>query len=447
MCACPRQRRLQLSGLRLVAGFVGLVSLGSCTIDRVTATRLVDERAVDAGAVAADDGGVDEASLERRWGQFSQRLAIGACTTGEALVVDTVDDTLEGGPVLTDRSKAGPTLSLREALFLAAYTVGPHRIHFDARVFPPGEAAIIHITDGSLPMPPPVMSTCIDARGRGVIIEVVTNSFSAKCPQGVCMWSLGPGSQMTGLVIKGYGDPIDISFALVAGNRFSVSNTALNASDGAIIGPWNVFGHGQNAIILDAYQQNPPVMARIDGNFFGVEPTTLVDLTLKTAFGAAGGLEFVNNVARAEITALGSAGTISNNRFLNRGSPVFVLGTGWQIGPGNTFVGSIVSGSNHIFGNTVEGSIFSSGLVAPLSDARVGSVTGACVADGTVEVSIEIHSLSFPVWAPVGSTSCKANETWSVESSQLRVGIRAASLFTSADGGTTGPYSTPMTIR
>lgn len=386
------------------------------------------------------DGGFDEVAIERTWGEFAAKLPITQCTTGDLLLVDSVDDTLEGGGSLSTRSAAGQTLSLREALVLAANTPGPHRINFDASVFPAGGGSVIHVTDDPLPLIIAVADTCIDARGRGVTVEF---SYQGTCENN-CGWGLGAGSQMTGLVIKGNSGAIIVSNALIAGNRFTINYLAIAVANGAQIGPWNVFGHGSYGVRLDFYFGLNPPLTRVTGNFFGVEPSTMADLDLGLAVTAFERLEFANNVSNAPFRALGSRGTVMNNRFLgsDQSYRLQMSGVGWQVGPGNIVEGSVYSRANHFFENSIEGDIITDGLIAPPEDAGVGLVFGACPATGTVEVSMRVAG----AWSPVGSTQCTIGERWSFSSGELRAGLQAATLFTDADGGATGRYSAPVLI-
>lgn len=425
--------------LSVAACVVGLLLL-TCTVDRVVAMGLATVIEGDGGE--AQDGGLDEATLERTWGQFALTLPIAPCTTGDVLLVDTVDDSLEGGVSLSTRSAAGQTLSLREALFLAANTPGAHRINFDARVFSAGGGAVIHIVDGSLPLPGSVGGTCIDARGRGVTVEFAYPALG-HCHD-VCIWSLSQGSQMTGLVIKGNAGAVHVSNSLVAGNRFSVNHVAVVASDGAQIGPWNVFGHGSYGVRFDFYYGVNPGLVRISDNFFGVEPSTMADLTLTVSTIAFDRVEFANNVSKAIFNGLGTGGTVSHNRFLRSafGTLLTISGVNWQIGPGNIIEGSVTSRGNHFFENTIEGEFFAEGLTAPPDDAGVGSVTGVCPGAGKVEVSTRVAG----AWSPIGSTACTVAGRWSLARSELSAGLQAATLFTNGDGGVTGRYSAPILI-
>lgn len=413
-----------------------------CTVDRVVA---ISGGGVDGGEVA-DAGGLEELALERQWGVFADALPIRRCTDGGVLVVDTLDDLLEGGPGLNDRAAAGTTLSLREALFLATNTPGPHLVTFDPAVFPPGAATTIHVTDDALPYPGGVLvDTCIDGRGRGVIVEF---AFTDRCAH-FCSWALGSGSQLTGLVLKGNMGKIGVSEALVAGNRLMIAYQALQVTNGSVIGPWNVFGHGTYGVRLDFYFGANPTQVVIDGNYFGLEPTTMRGLDLRVAVTLFTGARFTNNVGNAALQLTGTeGGTVASNTLLQvgNGAPyVTVSGSGWRIGPLNHFEGSVnnfTSGGNSFFQNVIVGAFTSTGLTAPIADAGLGSVTGACPADGTVEVYTRAGS----TWAPVSSVTCTPASAWSLASPALAFGLEAGTLFTETTNGNTGPFSPTFPI-
>lgn len=425
-------RRIALEtslGLTLV-----LVGFG-CTQNRVVATTRADA-GVDAGT---------QLDLERGWGRFAQSLPIQACDGGAQLVVDTLDDLLEGGPLLNDRSAAGATLSLREAIFLAANTPGPHRIAFDPRVFPAGDAAVIRVSDASLRFPnQSLQNTCIDARDRGVIVEF---AFPAPC-EALCMWSMGAGSQLTGLVIKGNAGKMLVGGALIAGNRFAVEYQALEAYPGAVIGPWNVFGHGDYGVRVDL---SSPTPVRIEGNFFGVEPGTLENTHLTVSAVVFDAVSFTDNTSGALLELSGAGGEVSRNVFHKSRFDLVLTagGAGWALGPGNIFEGgvSIVRGGsngpgNRLFANTFVGEVFSDGLIAPPTDGGAGSITGDCPGAGTVEV----YARADATWSAVGTAGCQPSQRWALSSSVLNAGLEARTLFTDALIGQTGPFSPALVV-
>lgn len=174
-----------------------MLALG-CTVDRTVATARLDAGELEAGS---------QAELDQRWGQFVATLGIAACIDGGVLTVESAGDELGGGTSLNARANAGATLPFREALFIAANSPGPHRILFDSTTFTPGSAPTIVIIDAGVPFPPPLTATCIDARDRAVVIDFRLRTGDSQRGQ-PCMFSLGAGSQMTGLVINGDPQPL-----------------------------------------------------------------------------------------------------------------------------------------------------------------------------------------------------------------------------------------------
>ena len=407
----------------------------ACTVDRVVATA----RGADAGQ---RDAGPDELTLEREWGVFAETLPLPPCVDGGVLLVNTVADELQGGSTLSTLAEAGPTLSFREALFLAQNSPGPHRIHFDPAVFPPNAAATIHVIDGALRFPGSLVATCIDARGRGVIVAF---DFAQTCD--LCTWHMGAGSQMSGMVLKGNMGKLGVGSAVIAGNRFMISYQALQIADGAVIGPWNVFGHGAYGVRLDFYFANTP--ARIEGNYFGVEPTTRADLGLTVGISLFQRARVSDNVSNSTLQISGApGGTITQNQLLRLGGyPLLtVQGEGWVVsqnrleGGANNFLGLGPNG-NSFSSNIIEGSFNSDGKGAPPTDAGVGSISGTCPEAGTVEVLIR----SGTTWAPMGTGSC-LGATWSATSPQLTAGVEASTLFTPALTRHTGPLSPSLQV-
>lgn len=418
----------------MIARVAALVLLASCTVDHVVATAMAFV-AIDAGA---GDAGPDEATLELQWGVYAQGLPIPACNDGGVLLVDALDDDLEGGPTITTRAAAGATLSLREAIFLAANTPGPHVINFDAAVFPPNAAATIH-SDEDLAFPnQQLLDTCIDARGRGVIVEF---GFTQFC-QNNCAWELGPRSQMTGLVLKGNMGKMGVADALIAGNRFMITYQALQLFDGAVIGPSNVFGHGVFGVRLDFYSTSR--VASVDGNFFGVEPTTGANLDLRVAISSFKPMRIIDNISFGAMQLSGDeGGTVTGNEMRGIASVVTVQGKDWQLSQ-NNFVGEVhnlttMAIGNRFLTNTFAG-IFTSGngVTAAPTDGGVGSIEGGCPAEGQVEVYLREGT----TFRPLGFAPCHSGQpTWSFSSGELARGAEAATLFTGATTKNTGAFS------
>ncbi len=407
--------------------------MSACSGERVVA--------IQGGA----DAGPDEVTLERQWGVYALSFAIDRCPDAGLLVVDTLADELEGGAGLNARAGAGLRLSLREALWLAANTPGQHLITFDPMVFAPSSGATISMTDDAEPFPPPLVDTCIDARGLSVIVD-----FQG-CARN-CAWSLDRRSQMIGLVLKGDMAMMRASDAVVAGNRFMVRGVAVQAANGAVIGPSNVFGHGGTAVRIDASASGATTIPSVEENSFGVEPATGADLGLGVAVSAVGRLRIINNVSNAAMELGGNeGGGLSANQLVHSGAKpprVTLSGDGWLIS--QNLLGGGVENSppagqgNTVIQNIIDESLVSVGAVAPPTDGGVGSVSGTCP---PVVGMVELYSHLGARWSPVAFTTCEPGAEWSLTSASLVPGVEVSTLFTVTTKPNTGPFSAPLTIH
>ncbi len=427
---------------RLAPAIALLLTCTSCSLDRTVASLVLD--------TGAGDSGVDTTNYDAaHWGQAAVSFPISPCVDGGVLLVDTTADTLEGGPTLSVRAAAGPTLSLREATYLAANTPGPHRITFDAQVFPAGAAATINITDETTLFPVnELIDTCIDARNRGVIVAFAHPSGAsalAPCNQW-CIWHLGAGSLMTGLVITGNVNEMRVRDAQVAGNRFAIDDVAVQANEGALIGPWNVFSHGNVGVETGTFTTMTRLLPRIEGNYFGVEPGSLIRNALNVAVAVSRSAEINANIVGSDSLSInGNLGSMRDNHLL-RDVVLSLAGQAWMIGPGNVIEGTVDNQKrgaigNHVFGNAINSMIGDGELSPPLSVAP-GTVEGLCPDQGTVELSVRDGVL----WAPVSSTPCAPDARWVLTSPRLTSGTSVATLFTSSVNYQTGPFSTAVII-
>lgn len=419
------------------ARLLAFVVLASCSVDHVIAVSKSFD-STDAGT----DAGLDERTIELQWGMYAQQLSLPRCADGGVLLVDSLDDEVEGGDDMTDRAAAGATLSLREAIVLAFNTPGRHTIAFDAAVFPPNAAATIQVSQEKN-FPGALLDTCIDARGRGVIVEFQYRDFCSSN----CAWSLGRGSLMVGLVLKGAMGKMGLAHAQVAGNRFMVDYQALQASDAAVVGPHNVFGHGSYGVRVDFYAGT--TIASIENNFFGIEPTTGANLDLLVGLTIFRRIRAINNVSRSAMQLSGSeGGAFTQNQQLGITSSLIVQGSDWLVSQ-NTLASAInhpTQTTGNRFIQNIYGGTYTSeaGATAPATDGGVGSLTGTCPAIGQVE----LYRREGAQWQPLGGTAlCRDGQpTWSITSVELVGGTETKTLFTGLVDGNTGPFSPSFAI-
>ncbi|MBW2736909.1 MAG: hypothetical protein JRH20_31385, partial [Deltaproteobacteria bacterium] len=86
------------------------------------------------------------------WAAYAASLDVPACVGALALEVNTTSVELDGGTALSDPANAGPTLSLMEAVQIAANRTERVAIVFSEAVFPPQSPSTISMdTSCSLP--------------------------------------------------------------------------------------------------------------------------------------------------------------------------------------------------------------------------------------------------------------------------------------------------------
>ncbi|MBW2737148.1 MAG: hypothetical protein JRH20_32610 [Deltaproteobacteria bacterium] len=249
--------------------------LGACH-DRLSP--LMEREAAD-GAIP-DDTRVDGNTSPQSWGAYAAGLAVGLCIGEIMLEVDDTSFDLDGGDTLADGANAGPTLSLREALTIAANHTERVAIRFSREVFPAEDPATISIPPGC--RVPWLENTCIDGRHRGVIID-----FEGAAPGAdpLCTFELKHDSLMVGLELRALQHEVRVmEGAQLAGCRVNHDGWSITpahpiesvVATGSTIGPGNSFG-GQTGVHMHESR-----MPRIHGNLFGVDPITHTKIPLTT---------------------------------------------------------------------------------------------------------------------------------------------------------------------
>lgn len=417
----------------------GLVLLAGCAVDRTVGTWR--------------DGGADGGGFSRAgWGAYTAALPVPACPPGERWVVDSTDALLEGGPGLSERSQAGPTLSLREALHLAFNRPGPDVVEFDPAVFPDDAPATIEL--GEAPegcFPSPLEEVCLDARGRGVIVRWGAGVQASRDFRYELV--VGRGSLLVGLQLLDAPSQMRVAFGQIAGTRFSIPYRALYVGPSALVGPGNAFGDGTMALETFVTVDDAPPTIR--GNAFGRDPVNGDPAAPRVAMHVFDEVLIEENVVVTSMTfltesAATAAAVVRRNHFAG---PVSAsVGTGWTLGPDNVFLGGLhnvhPAGAR---GNTVTRNLFraaedfrSTDEVAPLTAASAGSAAGACPADGGVELYADTGDGGALVFLADGP--CLADGGFEVAYPALPSGATLRTLFTHAATRNTGGFSAPMTL-
>jgi len=374
----------------------------------------------------------DGVSSPEPWGRWTQALAIAPCAVGAELVVNTTGQELEGGSTLADPANAGSTLSFVEAITIAVNRGGTNTILFDPAVFPIENPTPIQL-DGTVSFPmSQAQGTCIDGRGRGVVIE-----WSGGGDMPLSVWGLGTGSRMIGLTLLGVPFEISVFDAEVAGCRIDTDGFAIrNAVNGR---PWSLettrseFGPGNvmAGSTLRAWSDSI-----IHDSYFGVDPITRATFESSTGIHAESshvkltGCEFAVGYVGVDANPGGFDPLFDFLASDNVFGPVTPGhgGVGLRIanhvgtlGPGNQFTGledglfimadarmlvvensfSVNSTGVRLFGpsalrrNTFHGNTtaaITSGLalIAPeLTTVSNNHVAGTCSVDGTIELFLD----------------------------------------------------------
>lgn len=444
--------------LRKLVPLLALCGLFACDKDLVP---LVPRPIADGGP--ADAGG-DAPWLFPSWGIFAASLAAPPCVGDLTLVVDTTTVELDGGATLDDPAQAGATLSLLEALTIAANRSERVAIFFDPQVFPANTPAIIAF-DGGCDLPD-LENTCVDGRDRGVIIDFGGDYSGGSRP--TCTLNLRQDALVVGLELRKLTWQVSAyQGSQIAGCRFNSDGfeatpagepETLTPTGGALIGPGNSFGN------TEGVRLKLTGMATIRGNYFGVDPVTGAQIF--NQFGVhvwslsalSGALRIEGNVFQSSVgidfrsaLAEGSTVHVVNNRF-GRGKESAIFG--WT-----GISGTISGGSTAVFGpdNVFEGldraidingqgagvtitanSISDCGEAITIADPRVAPPTvtratptlaeGTCPVDGLVEIFVDEAAQAGTY---IGNASCTAG-SWTF--SGALPGPNVTATLTTAEG-------------
>lgn len=244
------------------------------------------------------DGGTS-GSPGTTWGAYAAGLDVPSCSMGPVLVVNTVDDESDGpdgGTALSDVVSAGPRLSFREAMTIAANRPGPDIILFDPEVFPVDGAATIHLSTRPFPNVGPV---CIDGRNRGVTLDWPPGLVEATCPQ--CVWRLTEASLQVGLTLRQMPDRQVLAGGQLAGTRLSADYVAVETYYGTF-GPGNAVGGpvgasgGPSWGVIRGQLVTETKATIIRDSFFGYDPVADEVIPLTRGIVLFEGAEVVGNV-------------------------------------------------------------------------------------------------------------------------------------------------------
>lgn len=265
------------------------------------------------------------------WGDYAASLDVPDCPSGNAvLTVNTAADELAGDfigstALLSSVQDAGPTLSLREALWIAANnSATAFTIRFDDAVFPVQRPARI-LLDGPYDFPANVAGACIDGRERGVVVEWPPPEALACCDytdltcRVTCVWGMS-GSLQVGLTLLSAPTRYVVGYGTqVAGCRFNTDggvsvrgeNTATIEvqGDATGFGPGNVVGAvtGVSYALWVTLPSSAPAVVR--DNYFGYDPTTREHFTVgHRAVGVNGPAAITDNVFVVDTVAIGDGG-------------------------------------------------------------------------------------------------------------------------------------------
>lgn len=248
----------------------------------------------------------DASASTMPWGEYAATLNVPQSPDGGLLIVDTLDDELEGGPSLSSRDQAGARLSFREALTIAANGGGPHSVLFDPEVFPvDGTQVVLLRRDLSFPQ---ASQVCIDGRGRGVTFAWKPSGTD---PLVTDVWDLLDGSLQVGITLRDVPWTPNI-FGQMAGCRL-IGGTGIRLFGRASFGPGNVLGPSGPEVIV----QSDSLFTTIDGNFFGYDPTSGRAMPYALGINSIGLTKMTHNVvlSSASFSRFGSGSTIAHNHF------------------------------------------------------------------------------------------------------------------------------------
>ncbi|MBW2735777.1 MAG: right-handed parallel beta-helix repeat-containing protein, partial [Deltaproteobacteria bacterium] len=385
---------------------------------------------------------IDASPAPTPWGTYAAALPVKACLGEVTLEVNTTTPELDGGDTLNDPAQAGETLSLPEALTIAANHSERVAIHFALSVFPVEAPGLIALAaQCSLP---DLENVCVDGRERGVIID-----FGVRVGNGPsCTLRLKQDALVVGLELRYLPWQVSVDAgAQIAGCRLNTDGyeatpgepETLTATGGALIGPGNSFG-GTYGVV---FKQRG--MATVRGNTFGFDPATgalffnQYGVRISSLALLSGRLLIKENVFRSNggvsiWMGLGQGSTVQilNNRF-ERGeddtspgwagvSSVASFGGEIVIGPNNEFVGldaaimldvvgSVPTITRNRISNCTKSIVLENSKVTPptITRATPTFVEGGCQGEGGL---VELfgdnadHTIAY-----VGNASCESG-TW-----------------------------------
>ncbi len=379
-------------------------------------------------ADAGDAGAVPPLPL---WGDYSTALNVPACAEAPVLMVNTNSDELEVGMTLADPALAGPTLSLPEALWIAFNRPGPDSIFFDPQVFPVDAPATIDMMHRH-ELPQDLVQACIDARGRGVIVDWGAPDGGLYDFRSI--WGVGAQSLQIGLVLLHLPSRQTV-MGQIAGCRVGTDGVRLAegpdgfvlGASGGIIGPGNVITGAVRSngthILSNAFHADPLTQTifsgsaalRCDGTTSRVQDNVFQSVTLYLF--RDGNVAFDNNLVGINrngdpLPIQGPGVTISSyavdataligpdNVIANAGTGIFISGDG-----------PVTVTKNRIVKNGI-GIVYSA--AAPIMPPTIlqlagTTVRGTCPSAGRVEIFSDDLDQGEQL---VGEVDCVATSEW-----------------------------------
>lgn len=409
------------------------------------------------------------------WGEYVLGLELPDCPVSPYadLVVDTTSMESEastgvvGDLTLTEPSEAGPELSLREALWLAANRGSSNTIRFDPAVFPTAAPATIDIRNTEV-LPQFLANTCIKGVGAGVRWRWQAPNVG---DSGVmCRFSLNDGSLMVGLELANVWVQPMLMGAQLAGCAVEIAEiTVFDVGNGARLGPANMFW-GSGGVFRN---DSPGPGITVESNYFGFDPREGRVLPLLNVAAIFTSLEFRDNIFSVGVVGaldaafLDNSNTvlIHNNRFgvTGKGSESLPAPSGfiyantghWRIEAGSEFTGAagaaitvansaiVTLTQSAVFANAGGGIVAGPGATLPTSPTITGvtaqEVDGWCTEAGTVKVFAD-RSDQGEFY--LGTTACEANAAFQL-SVAVPTQLNITATVTTATGATSS-FSAPV---
>lgn len=401
------------------------------------------------------------------WGRYvTTSLSLPACAPAPILLVNDVTDEMQSPTVLTV-SEAGATLSLPEALSIAANVAGPHTIQFDPLLFALDAPATIRVTTSEHHFTR-LEQTCIDGRGSGAIIEWATHPSAVECP--TCIFSLGQGSMLLALTLANMPAPLTVTGAQVAGCRLESRFDTIELQGPARLGPGNVIA-GATGVRVNSNVSGQRV---VDHNAFGYDPVLRSSLRLERAVSTSQAIFFNSNLVRNTPTGIfsnlpvGSTETLAVRESFfgvdESGAPLpgNVPGTALALISGQSLIEqNVIWGSstavfidhalaivtrNMIFGND-KGIEYVRGSPVPaptITAASQSEVSGTCAMAGMLELFSDGVGQGERF---LDSVHCDTLTAWRIRNARP-TGRNVTATLTSREGVIgTSPFSSPVLVR